>query len=63
MTEFFNIIGNILLFSFLAGLGFLYFRNIYKIYLDIQNEKYSVLTVMRVIGVFFVVLGVALGLV
>ena len=63
MTEFFNLIGNILLFAFVGLLLFLYFKNIYKLFLDVQGEHYTVMTVLRVIGVFIVFLGVLMGLV
>lgn len=41
----------------------LYLRNIYKIYLDIQNSTYSFMTVVRCFGVPFFFLGIILGFV
>ena len=63
MQEFFNVIGNIMLAIFFLGIVVLYFRNLYKLYIDVQKETYGLLTVARVVGIFVVFLGVLLGMV
>lgn len=49
--------------SLLTFFGFFYCKNIYKLYLNIQEEKYSLMTIARVVGVFFPFVGFFLGFV
>lgn len=61
--EILNLLGNILLVAFVALLAFLYFKNAYKLFKNVQQSKYSFLTIARGAGIFFPLLGVVLGLV
>lgn len=63
MGTFFSVVGSFLIVIIGLCLLVLYLRNIYKIYLDIQNQKYGLLTLLRVAGIPFFILGILLGLV
>jgi len=41
----------------------LYSRNAYKLYIDVKQENYGLLTIARGAGIFFPLLGAVLGLV
>lgn len=57
--------GVLAIIAFIVGSALLtlYVRNIYKIYVDIQNSTYSVMTVVRCFGIPFFFLGIILGFV
>ena len=63
MTEFFNFVGNTLFALLFLAMFILYFRNMYKVFVAVKTENYGLLTIARVIGIFFVFLGVVLGFV
>jgi len=56
-------ITNIFFIVLVIIIAVLYTRNAYKLYIDVKQEKYGLLTMARAAGIFFPFLGVVLGLV
>lgn len=54
---------NVFVFSVAAIVGFFYCRNIYRLYLSLKIEKYTLLEVIRGVGIFIPFLGIVMGFV
>jgi multisubunit Na+/H+ antiporter MnhC subunit len=63
MNEFFGMVGVGIIVLVLVALVLLYITNVVRIVIAFKTEEYSILLVSRIIGVFFPVWGVIMGLV
>jgi len=63
MNEFFGMVGVGIIVLVLVALVLLYITNILRIVAAFKTEEYSILLVSRIIGVFFPIWGIIMGLV
>lgn len=63
MNEFFGMIGVSIIISIMIAMVLLYITNIFRIVIAFKTEEYSILLLSRIIGVFFPIWGVIMGLV
>jgi multisubunit Na+/H+ antiporter MnhC subunit len=63
MNEFFGMVGVGIIVLIMIALVLLYITNVVRIVIAFKTEEYSILLVSRIIGVFFPVWGVIMGLV
>lgn len=63
MDQFFAAIGILLIVVFFLAIAGLYVRNVIKIVGAFQAQEYSVVLLSRIVGVFFPIWGVIMGLV
>ena len=62
-TAVYNMIGYVILIGIFLGIAYAYVSNAYKAVKRLNNREIGFMTVFRVIGIFFPVIGVVLGLV
>ena len=59
----FGLLGYVLLIVVFLGAGFLYVKNTIKLLAALRKEEYNFITIVRSFGIFFVFLGIVMGLV
>jgi H+/Cl- antiporter ClcA len=62
-TAVYNMIGYVILIGIFLGIAYAYVSNALKAIKRLNNREIGFMTIFRVIGIFFPVIGVVLGLV